>query len=206
MSVFPKLKVYVQLLTPGCQVYVNPKGDWIDVRAAKDVFLKYPQAGVQHMENGDNVRNVTFSNELVPLGIRVLLPKGCEADLKPRSGTYEKFRVILANHVGTIDWPYNGPQDEWKMNLISFGKCIIRGPKEATPEDWDFYYSHPDKITIIDGVVCGDRIGQFRVNLSQKASFRDKLRWLFSSGIEIVYVDNIDTVENRNGFSSSGVH
>lgn len=206
MSVFPKLKVYVQLLTPGCQVYANPKGDWIDVRAAKDVHLGCPQAGILHEEDGDRVRNVTFSDELVPLGIRVLLPNGCEAYLKPRSGTYKTFGIIMANHIATIDWVFNGPKDEWKMPIIAFRRCDISGPRKATQADWDYFYDHPDKITIIDGVVCGERIGQFRVNLSQKASFRDKLRWLFSSGIEIVYVDNIDTVENRDGFTSSGTH
>lgn len=206
MSVFPKLKIYVQLLTPGCQVYVNPKGDWIDVRAAKDVHLGCPQSGVLHEEDGDRVRNVTFSNELVPLGIRVLLPKGFEAALEVRSGTYNKFHVILGNHVGIIDWVYNGPEDEWKMNLISFGKCDIQGPRKATEDDYAYFNEHPDKMTIIDGVVCGERIGQFRINLSQKASFWNKLRWLFSSGVEIVYVDNIDTTENRDGFTSSGTH
>lgn len=196
----PKLKVYVQLLDKGCLPLVSPKGDWIDLRAAQDVSMTNPQVPNQYIKDGVKFRDVLFESTLVPLGVRMLLPHGCEADLKPRSGTFKNFKTIQANHVGTIDWTYNGPKDQWMVNLIPLGKCEIHGPRKAEEADY-----LNEKLTINDGVVCGDRIAQFRVRLSQFASFKDKMRWLFSSGIELVYVDNIDTVISRDGFSSTGV-
>ena len=50
----------------------------------------------------------------------------------------------------------------------------------------------------------GDRICQFRIQLSQKATFWQKLKWLFSSGIELVEVDSLNN-KSRGGFGSTGV-
>jgi dUTP pyrophosphatase len=50
----------------------------------------------------------------------------------------------------------------------------------------------------------GDRICQFRIQLSQKATCWQKLKWLFSSGVEIVEVDNLSN-NNRGGLGSTGI-
>ena len=50
----------------------------------------------------------------------------------------------------------------------------------------------------------GDRICQFRIQLSQKATMWQKLKWLSSSGIELVEVDDLGD-NNRGGFGSTGV-
>ena len=49
----------------------------------------------------------------------------------------------------------------------------------------------------------GDRICQFRIQLSQKATVWQKIKWLFSSGIKIEYVDSLSD-NNRGGFGSTG--
>lgn len=49
----------------------------------------------------------------------------------------------------------------------------------------------------------GDRICQFRIELSQKATVWQKLKWLFCSGIEIVTVDKLYNPA-RGGFGSTG--
>jgi dUTPase len=49
----------------------------------------------------------------------------------------------------------------------------------------------------------GSRICQFRIQLSQKATVWQKIKWLFSSGIELVQVDNLKS-KNRGGIGSSG--
>jgi dUTPase len=41
--------------------------------------------------------------------------------------------------------------------------------------------------------------------LSQKATVWQKLKWLFSSGVEIVEVESLSGT-NRNGFGSTGVN
>ena len=50
----------------------------------------------------------------------------------------------------------------------------------------------------------GDRICQFRIQLSQKATMWQKIKWLLSSGIELVEVDDLGN-ENRLGFGSTGI-
>lgn len=50
----------------------------------------------------------------------------------------------------------------------------------------------------------GDRICQFRIQLSQKATFWQKLKWFLFSGIKFVVVDNLNH-KARGGFGSTGV-
>jgi dUTPase len=49
----------------------------------------------------------------------------------------------------------------------------------------------------------GTRIAQFRVQLSQKATFWQKIKWLFSSGVKLEQVASLDN-ETRGGFGSTG--
>lgn len=70
-------------------------GDWIDLRIAEDIKLKAGQF------------------KLIPLGVAMMLPKGYEALVIPRSSTFKKYGIIQANSVGLIDESYCGNNDEW---------------------------------------------------------------------------------------------
>ena len=72
-------------------------GDWIDLRAAETVVMK---AG---------------EYRLIPLGVAMELPKGYEAIVAPRSSTFKKYGIILANSIGVIDEAYKGDNDEWNF-------------------------------------------------------------------------------------------
>ena len=72
-------------------------GDWIDLRAAETVVMK---AGEYRM---------------IPLGVAMELPKGYEALVAPRSSTFRKYGILLANSVGIIDEAYKGDNDEWNF-------------------------------------------------------------------------------------------
>jgi dUTP pyrophosphatase len=122
--------------------------------------------------------NTNDSHVIVPLGISVKLPAGTEAIIAPRSSSYKKFNISLTNGIGIIDNSYSGDLDEWK--------CSLR--KEDS-----------DRVILINK---NDRIAQFRVQLSQKATFIQKLKWLFCK-LEIVYVDHTGDVD-RGGFGSTG--
>ena len=50
----------------------------------------------------------------------------------------------------------------------------------------------------------GDRICQFRIQLSQKATMWQKIKWLLSSGVEIVEVDELDNPD-RGGIGITGI-
>lgn len=175
------LKIKVKRINKDIDLpYINKIGDWIDLRAAEDIQIKAPQAGTlkKHKIDGKEVshRDVDFSITLIPLGIAIKLPKGFEALLLPRSSTAKKFGIIQANSQGIIDESYQGNNDEWKFPAIGIKDTAIKK---------------------------GDRICQFRIQLSQKATFWQKLKWLLSSNIEIVEVDNLEG-EDRGGFGSTG--
>ena len=71
------------------------KSDWIDLRAAETVELKA----------GDF--------KLINLGISMMLPKGYEAHMVPRSSTFKQFGIIQTNHQAVIDNSYCGTNDIW---------------------------------------------------------------------------------------------
>ena len=70
-------------------------GDWVDLRAAEDVEMK---AG---------------GYKAIPLGVAMELPKGYEALIAPRSSTFKRYGVLLANSLGIVDEAYCGDGDEW---------------------------------------------------------------------------------------------
>jgi dUTP pyrophosphatase len=60
-----------------------------------------------------------FSTELVPTGLKIELPEGYEAQLRPRSGLALRHMISLPNTPATIDADYRG---EVKVILINYGK------------------------------------------------------------------------------------
>ncbi len=71
------------------------------------------------------------ARELVPTGLCIELPKGYEAQVRPRSGLALKFGVTVLNAPGTIDADYRG---EVGVILINHGRApfeIRRGDRVA---------------------------------------------------------------------------
>jgi len=69
--------------------------------------------------------------KLIPTGIKIALPPGYEAQIRPRSGLALKHGIGLVNSPGTIDADYRG---EIKIIMINFGKepfAIKRGERIA---------------------------------------------------------------------------
>lgn len=177
-----KLKIKIKRINKNLPLpEVTEKGDWIDLRSSETVHLNAPQAGTlkRHTVNGEEVshRDVTFNSKLIRLGVAMQLPKGFEASALPRSSIYKNFSVILANGEGVIDQLYCGDNDEWMFNAIALADTTINE---------------------------GDRICQFRIQLSQKATLWQKIKWLLSSGVEIVEVDELGNTD-RHGIGSTGV-
>lgn len=173
--------IKVKLLNKMCDIAINSKGDWIDLKAAQSILFDAPQSKVLRYEtvNGEKVgyRNVEYDTKLIPLGVAMQLPKGYEAIIAPRSSTDTKFKIDCANSIGIIDGSYNGNNDQWHFKA--------RGLKACTIEE-------------------GDRICQFRIQLNQNATSWQKVKWLFSSKIKIKYVDKLNSVD-RGGFGSTGI-
>lgn len=67
----------------------------------------------------------------VPTGVRLEIPPGYEAQVRPRSGLALKHRIGIPNGPGTIDADYRG---EVKILLINFGEepyVVHRGDRVA---------------------------------------------------------------------------
>ena len=82
-------------------------GDWVDLRAAEDIVMK---AGEYKM---------------IPLGVAMELPNGYEALVAPRSSTFIKYDILLANSIGIIDETYKGDNDEWHFPALAVNDTII---------------------------------------------------------------------------------
>ena len=176
-----KLKIKVFEITKGCMPEIIEQGEWVDLKLAETTHLMPPQAGTlkkkQEQLQTLSYRNVTAEVTYLPLGVAMELPKGFEAHILSRSSTPKKLGIVEANSQGIVDYDYNAETDEWKFPAIAI--------RETTIEK-------------------GTRICQFRIQLSQKATFWQKLKWLFSNGIELVQVDGLNN-EARSGFGSTGV-
>lgn len=177
------MKIKCKVLTAGCEPVIIEKGDWIDLVLAEDITLPAPKISrvvtkkdSERLSVDARYKKLECTNYYLPLGVAMKLPEGYEAVILPRSSTFKKYGIILSNSQGIIDNAYGGNNDEWKAAVI------------------------PLKDTTINK---GTRIVQFKIQLSQKATMWQKLKWLFSSKIEFEYVEDLES-NDRGGFGSTG--
>ncbi len=69
--------------------------------AGADLRANLPDRGSLTLEPG--------ARTLVPTGLRIEIPPGYEAQIRPRSGLALRHGITLANSPGTIDSDYRGP-------------------------------------------------------------------------------------------------
>jgi len=68
---------------------------------------------------------------LIPCGFAMAIPKGYEAQIRPRSGLASKFGITMVNAPGTIDSDYRG---QVQVPLINLGRqpfTVERGMRIA---------------------------------------------------------------------------
>lgn len=116
---------------------------------------------------------------MIDLGIAVKLPKGYEAQMVLRSSTPSKKNVMMANSIAIIDNEYCGNDDYWKLPFIIIDK---------------------NRNTVIE---VGERVCQFKIVLSQRATVWQKLKWLFTSGFILEKTNKLGD-NNRGGIGSTG--
>lgn len=83
-------------------------GDWIDLRASEDIEFRA----------GETAK--------IPLGIGMILPKGYEAWILPRSSTAAKFGIMCTNSMGIIDNSYSGDDDEWGFVAVALRNTTVK--------------------------------------------------------------------------------
>lgn len=171
-----KLKIKVKVFTEGCLPEIREDSDWIDLRAATDLSIVAPYAIARTRGGGESSRKVLFKHSYIPLGVAMQLPDGMEAVIAPRSSSIRHFHFIQPNSPAVIDQIYRGDNDQWYGSIVPVGDVNIKK---------------------------FDRICQFRIQLSQKATLWQKLKWLLSSGVEIVEVETLNNPD-RGGLGHSG--
>lgn len=137
-------------------------GDWIDLRCAEDTYMTHGEY------------------KIIPLGVAMQLPSGYEALVIPRSSTFAKYGILLANSIGLIDESYCGENDQWgfpALCLAKYSPCTEVERSLELPTDKTF-------------IPKGTRIAQFRILYHMQ-------------DLDIRYVDHLDG-KQRGGFGSTG--
>ena len=77
----------------------------------------------------DREKNLSYfelppsATAMIPLGFKAKLPSGCEAQIRPRSGTTFKKGLLIPNSPGTIDADY---PEEWMVLVRNPGTKAVR--------------------------------------------------------------------------------
>ena len=108
------------------------KGDWTGLTIQKDTV--FPKWKVM----------------VVPLGIKMDIPKGFEADIKITDGASQKYRIMQPSGIQTVSSGYN---KEISIMLVNTGYTIK--------------------------IKKGMKICRFKIIPTQHATFMQKMKWLF---------------------------
>lgn len=68
---------------------------------------------------------------MIPTGLRIELPRGYEAQIRPRSGLAAKHGISIVNSPGTIDADYRGEIKVILVNLSSENFTVNKGDRIA---------------------------------------------------------------------------
>ncbi len=130
-------------------------GNMFDLHVAKSTHINGPYVS----EDSD----VEFTYKLLPLGLRMTLPKHYRAEVKPRSSMFKNTGLIQTNSVGEIEWDYAG---EWMLPVLA-----TRGIR----------------------IKMGDRLCQMLISPLPTAPWYIKLRHLFVTGYRFRVVETLKT-------------
>lgn len=95
--------------------YATPQSAGLDLRANLD----------------EPVTLQPLQRALIPTGLRIALPQGYEAQVRPRSGLALKHGITLLNTPGTIDADYRGEVGVIMVNLSAEPFTVADGDRIA---------------------------------------------------------------------------
>ena len=111
--------------------------DWADPGVALPSYETEGAAGADIRANlPPEMRAAGFTlrpmqRALVPTGLRVEIPAGYEAQIRPRSGLALRHGITLPNTPGTIDSDYRGPLGVLLVNLGAGDYVVHHGDRVA---------------------------------------------------------------------------
>ena len=111
--------------------------DWADPGVALPSYETEGAAGADIRANlPPEMRAAGFTlrpmqRAVVPTGLRVEIPAGYEAQIRPRSGLALRHGITLPNTPGTIDSDYRGPLGVLLVNLGAGDYVVHHGDRVA---------------------------------------------------------------------------
>lgn len=95
-------------------------------------YATVQSAGLDLRANLDtSITLLPMERRLIPTGLRIALPQGYEAQVRPRSGLALKHGITLLNTPGTIDADYRGEIGMILVNLSTEPFTIADGDRIA---------------------------------------------------------------------------
>lgn len=129
-----KVKVINTSPTLELPEYGTEYADAVDLRACFDgsetvkIFTEYNE--VIHVSKSDTEMVLKPGmRALIPTGIKIELPIGKKASVKPRSGLALKFGITIVNTPGTIDSDYRGDVGVILLNTSKVDFVIKHGER-----------------------------------------------------------------------------
>lgn len=83
------------------------------------------------LPDNENMEIKPGARALVPTGLAIALPKGFEAQIRPRSGLAVKNGITVLNSPGTVDADYRGEVKVILVNLGADSFTVTRGLRIA---------------------------------------------------------------------------
>lgn len=111
--------------------------DWADPAVPLPAYESAGAAGADLRANlrpadrAGGLRLDPGARALVPTGLIVEIPEGCEMQIRPRSGLAIRHGITLPNAPGTIDADYRGPLGVIVMNAGSEPFTVAHGERIA---------------------------------------------------------------------------
>lgn len=105
---FPELKIkYHRDKYPIFNYKLEQHGNFVDLATAEPVRLNIGEFA------------------LISLGVSIKLPEGYWGQVVPRSSTFKKYGIIMANSFGVIDTEYCGEEDIWRFPAFATRDIVI---------------------------------------------------------------------------------
>ncbi|MEO0129526.1 MAG: dUTP diphosphatase [candidate division WOR-3 bacterium] len=117
----------MKIKSPKCLKLKIPKTKNIEIKIKGNFIPEYQTTGSVGCDLfADISRAIILKPKefcIIPTGIKIEIPEGYEAQVRPRSGLAAKYGIGILNTPGTIDADYRG---EIKVILFNFGKKSIK--------------------------------------------------------------------------------
>ena len=114
---------------------------------------------------------------LVPTGLRLAVPRGYEAQVRPRSGLALRHGILLPNAPGTIDADYRGEVQVIVWNAGNAPFVVKRGDRIAQLVVAPVTRVRLDRVDTLDATARGDGgFGHTGVGTRARASRRRRSR------------------------------